>query len=160
MEFDGLPRYLYILEETKTGFSLYAPDLPGGVATGETGAGKLSTRTANNRLKTIKIAFQQAWRDSLIAGDPAAKVPILKTDPAESSRRGFTRPTSGRHHPAEMGRHRFRLQHDLARNAKNAAEADHSHRSAPQAVAAIGCLSRNTGRTALPEGLWLGDEFR
>lgn len=31
-----MSRYLYILEETETGFSAYAPDLRGCVATGET----------------------------------------------------------------------------------------------------------------------------
>ena len=43
-------RYLVVLEETKTGFSAYSPDLPGCVATG-------ATREETERNMTEAIAF-------------------------------------------------------------------------------------------------------
>lgn len=50
-----------------------------------------SAGTANNKLKILRVAFKQAWRDGVIEDDPAAKVPILKISPdEESKRRAFT----------------------------------------------------------------------
>lgn len=46
--------------------------------------------TANNRLKILRVAFQQAWRDGVIDDNPAAKVPILKSALAATPRRAFT----------------------------------------------------------------------
>jgi integrase len=51
-------------------------------------AKKASPRTANNKLKILRTLFQSAWRDGLLADNPAAKVDGLKT--AESTRRPFT----------------------------------------------------------------------
>ena len=51
-------------------------------------ATKASPRTANNKLKIIRVLFQSAWRDGLITDNPAAKVPSLKTK--EGNRRPFT----------------------------------------------------------------------
>ncbi len=56
-------------------------------------AGTLSAQTANNKLKVLRVAFRQAWRDGVIESDPASKVPILKVSPdEESKRRAFTVP--------------------------------------------------------------------
>ena len=49
-----------------------------------------SPATANKKLKILRIAFRQAWRDSLIDDDPAAKTVTLKVNRSESSRRPFT----------------------------------------------------------------------
>ena len=46
--------------------------------------------TANNRLKILRVAFQQAWRDGFIDDNPAAKVPVLKAHSEGASRRAFT----------------------------------------------------------------------
>jgi integrase len=46
--------------------------------------------TANARLKILRVAFQQAWRDGVIDDNPAAKVPILKSILAATPRRAFT----------------------------------------------------------------------
>lgn len=51
-------------------------------------AAKATARTANNKAKVIRILFQAAWRDGLIAENPAAKLTSLRT--AESTRRPFT----------------------------------------------------------------------
>lgn len=51
-------------------------------------AKRASPRTANNKLKIIRTMFQAAWRDGIIADNPAAKVSVLKA--AEATRRPFT----------------------------------------------------------------------
>ena len=51
-------------------------------------AEKATPRTANNKLKIVRTLFQSAWRDGLLADNPAAKVSGLKT--AEGTRRPFT----------------------------------------------------------------------
>jgi integrase len=51
-------------------------------------AGKTTSRTANNKLKIVRVMFQSAWRDGLLADNPAAKVSVLKT--VETIRRPFT----------------------------------------------------------------------
>jgi integrase len=53
-------------------------------------AAKASPRTANNKLKIVRILFQSAWRDGLMTDNPAAKVTALKA--GEASRRPFTLP--------------------------------------------------------------------
>ncbi len=53
-------------------------------------AAKATPRTANNKLKIVRTLFQSAWRDGLLADNPAAKVAGLKT--AEGTRRPFTLP--------------------------------------------------------------------
>jgi len=53
-------------------------------------AKKATPRTANNKLKIIRILFQSAWRDGLITDNPAAKVASLRV--GESTRRAFTLP--------------------------------------------------------------------
>src|SRR5439155_24156374 len=53
-------------------------------------AKKATPRTANNKLKIVRVLFQNAWRDGLITENPAAKVQSLKT--AEGNRRPFTLP--------------------------------------------------------------------
>ena len=54
-------------------------------------AESLSKATANNKLKILRVAFQQAWRDGLTDDNPAAKIPILKIPKSESpQRRAFT----------------------------------------------------------------------
>lgn len=60
------------------------------VAWRDKAAAKATARTANNKLKIVRILFQCAWRDGLIVDNPAAKVDGLKL--AESSRRPFTVP--------------------------------------------------------------------
>jgi integrase len=51
-------------------------------------ADRATPRTANNKLKIVRVMFNDAWRDGLILENPAAKVPALKT--TESRRRPFT----------------------------------------------------------------------
>ncbi len=51
-------------------------------------ATKATPRTANNKLKIIRTLFQSAWREGLLADNPAAKVSSLKTK--EGTRRPFT----------------------------------------------------------------------
>ncbi len=46
--------------------------------------------TANTRLKILRVAFQQAWRDGIIEDNPAAKIPLLKVPLSQTSRRAFT----------------------------------------------------------------------
>lgn len=46
--------------------------------------------TANNRLKILRVALQQAWRDGILDDNPAAKVPLLKAPPSDTRRRPFT----------------------------------------------------------------------
>lgn len=53
-------------------------------------AAKASARTANNKAKIVRTLFQTAWKDGLLADNPAAKLTSLKT--AESNRRPFTLP--------------------------------------------------------------------
>lgn len=48
--------------------------------------------TANNRLKILRVAFQQAWRDGVIDDNPAAKAPMMKTSRSDTKRRAFTLP--------------------------------------------------------------------
>lgn len=49
---------------------------------------KATARTANNKIKIIRTFFQSAWREGLLADNPAAKVEGLKT--IEGNRRPFT----------------------------------------------------------------------
>jgi integrase len=51
-------------------------------------ATKARSRTANNKLKIVRVLFQSAWRDGLLAQNPAAKVQTLKTNASE--RQPFT----------------------------------------------------------------------
>lgn len=51
---------------------------------------RATPRTANNKLKIVRTLFQSAWRDGLIADNPAAKVEALRT--AIGTRRPFTLP--------------------------------------------------------------------
>ena len=51
-------------------------------------AKKATPRTANNKLKIVRTLFQSAWRDGLLADNPAAKVEALKV--GDGSRRAFT----------------------------------------------------------------------
>jgi integrase len=51
-------------------------------------AAKATPRTANNKLKIVRVLFQSAWRSGLLTDNPAAKVPALKT--TEGNRRPFT----------------------------------------------------------------------
>jgi integrase len=51
-------------------------------------ADRASPGTANNKLKAIRVMFNDAWRDGLILENRAAKVPTLKS--ADSIRRPFT----------------------------------------------------------------------
>lgn len=60
------------------------------VAWRDAAAAKASPRTANNKLKIVRVLLQSAWRDGLIADNPAAKVQVLKSE--ESIRRPFTLP--------------------------------------------------------------------
>jgi hypothetical protein len=53
---------------------------------------KVSTKTANNDLKTIKMLFRAARRDEYIDVDPAEFVPVLKRDSNALTRRPFTLP--------------------------------------------------------------------
>ncbi|HEY3756228.1 MAG TPA: site-specific integrase [Opitutaceae bacterium] len=53
-------------------------------------AAKATPRTANNKLKILRVWFQSAWRDGLLSDNPAAKVSTLKS--AEGTRRPFTLP--------------------------------------------------------------------
>lgn len=53
-------------------------------------ASKQSSSTANKKLKILRVAFRQAWRDGVIDDDPAAKVPTLKIKPSSIVRRSFT----------------------------------------------------------------------
>jgi len=53
---------------------------------------KVSTTTANNDLKTIRMLFRAAHRDQYIDSDPAEFVPVLKRDSGAPSRRPFTIP--------------------------------------------------------------------
>lgn len=51
-------------------------------------AAKSSARTANNKLKILRIFFGAAWNDGVIVDNPAKKVKVLKAE--KSIRRGFT----------------------------------------------------------------------
>jgi integrase len=51
-------------------------------------AAKVSATTANNKLKIVRVLFQEAWRENLLTDNPAAKVSVLRTSPA--LRRPFT----------------------------------------------------------------------
>ena len=53
---------------------------------------KVSTKTANNDLKTIKMLFRAARRDEYIDVDPAEFVPVLKRDSNAVTRRPFNLP--------------------------------------------------------------------
>ena len=54
----------------------------------KTGA-KLSPSSANKKLKIIRVALQQAWRDGFIEENPAAKVQLLKPSTDAVERRAF-----------------------------------------------------------------------
>jgi site-specific recombinase XerD len=58
------------------------------VAWRDAAARKATARTANNKLKVVRVMFRSAWREGLIADDPASKVQSLKTE--ESTRRPLT----------------------------------------------------------------------
>ncbi len=58
-------------------------------------AGNLATATANKKLKILRVALGEAWRDGLIEENPAAKVSTIK-DKTESVRRPFTLDEIGR----------------------------------------------------------------
>jgi len=51
-------------------------------------AARVSPSRANQQLKNLRVFFQSAWRDGLIAENPAAKVELLKADRHE--RQDFT----------------------------------------------------------------------
>ena len=53
---------------------------------------KVSTTTANNDLKTIRMLFRAAHCDQYIDSDPAEFVPVLKRDSGAPGRRPFTIP--------------------------------------------------------------------
>ncbi|MDR1011571.1 MAG: tyrosine-type recombinase/integrase [Opitutaceae bacterium] len=53
-------------------------------------AAKTTARTANNKLKVIRVMFQSAWRDGLLTDNPAAKVTALRAE--SGTRRAFTLP--------------------------------------------------------------------
>ncbi|HJV35902.1 type II toxin-antitoxin system HicB family antitoxin [Geomonas sp.] len=53
-------RYLVVIEKTSTGFSAYAPDLPGCIATGET-----REETKKNMQSAIKLHVQGLLEDHL-----------------------------------------------------------------------------------------------
>jgi integrase len=62
---------------------------PANVAAWRDASAKRATaRTANNKLKIVRTLFQSAWRDGLLADNPASKVSALKS--AETNRRPFT----------------------------------------------------------------------
>lgn len=46
-------------------------------------------KTANNKLKALRVFFQSAWRDGVIPENPASKVEAIKED-ADKTRRAFT----------------------------------------------------------------------
>ena len=58
------------------------------VAWRDAAASKATARTANNKLKIMRILFQDAWREGLIVENPAAKVEVLRS--SDGSRRPFT----------------------------------------------------------------------
>jgi integrase len=51
-------------------------------------ATRASARTANNKLKIVRVMFQEAWRDGILTENPASKVQVLKS--VKSNRRPFT----------------------------------------------------------------------
>jgi len=53
-------------------------------------AEKASAKTANNKLKIIRVLFQTAWRDGFVTENVASKVEILTEE--DSNRRPFTLP--------------------------------------------------------------------
>jgi len=53
-------------------------------------AAKATARTANNKLKVVRVLFQSAWRDGLLTDNPAAKVTALRAE--SGTRRAFTLP--------------------------------------------------------------------
>ena len=53
-------------------------------------AASRSPVTVNTRLKILRVAFRQAWREGIIGDDPAAKVPLPKAPLVENSRRAYT----------------------------------------------------------------------
>lgn len=53
-------------------------------------AAKATARTANNKLKIVRVLFQSAWRDGILTDNPAAKVTALRTE--AGTRRAFTLP--------------------------------------------------------------------
>ncbi len=56
----------------------------------DTNAARLSPSSVNKKLKIIRGAFQQAWRDGLIEQNPAAKVKTLRASRDKEERRAFT----------------------------------------------------------------------
>lgn len=53
-------------------------------------AKRLTTRSANNALKVIRVFFQAAYCEGLITDNPARKVPVIKKRDALTERRPFT----------------------------------------------------------------------
>lgn len=53
-------------------------------------ASSRAAATANIRLKILRVALQQAWRDGILDDNPAAKVPLLKVPISDTARRPFT----------------------------------------------------------------------
>jgi integrase len=51
---------------------------------------RVSPSSVNKKLKIIRVAFQQAWRDGLIEENPAAKVKTLRQPDGQRERRAFT----------------------------------------------------------------------
>lgn len=51
---------------------------------------RLSSSSVNKRLKILRVALQQAWRDGLIDQNPAAKVPTIRIERQGAERRAFT----------------------------------------------------------------------
>lgn len=59
------------------------------VAFRDSNAARLSTGSVNKKLKILRVAFQQAWRDGIIEQNIAAKVQTLKKSFEEVERRSF-----------------------------------------------------------------------
>ena len=51
---------------------------------------RVGPSSVNKKLKIIRVAFQQAWRDGLIEENPAAKVKTLRQPDGQRERRAFT----------------------------------------------------------------------
>ena len=61
-------KYLIILEESKTGFSAYSPDLPGCIATGET-----LESTETNMREAIEFHIEGMLQDGLEIPPPVSR---------------------------------------------------------------------------------------
>jgi predicted RNase H-like HicB family nuclease len=62
-------KYLIILEETKTGFSAYSPDLPGCIATGES-----LESTESKMREAIEFHLEGMIQDGLEIPPPVSRV--------------------------------------------------------------------------------------